>query len=257
MLRSFKRARLSRLGLLCTAAVGTSLIGTGTAVAAPCTPTPAMRDGHPLTAAVYDPGAPVTGTVDATGCDIGVYTDAGTTTITGATIQNARYFGVLTENPAAATNVSNSTIQNIGDMPFDGAQHGIGIEWASGSTGSIDSSTVQQYQKGGVVVTDSGTGASVTNDTIHGLGQVAFIAQNGVQVSDGATGTVSGNLITDNYYTGCSNQDAAKTGCVPYVATGLLLYNVDPSQVSRSNNLYRNDQRNEYVGTAASVSAHS
>lgn len=258
MLRSIKprRAVVSRLGLICGAGIAVSLIGAQAAAAAPCTATPAVRDGHPLTAAMYDPATPVTGTVDATGCDIGVYTDSGHTSIVGATVENAKYFGVLTEY-GGSTDVSDSTVENIGDAVFSGTQHGIGIEWSSASSGSVDSSTIERYQKGGVVVAGSGTTASVTNDTVSGLGRVPFIAQNGVEFIDGATGTVSGNLITDNYYTGCSNQDAKATGCIPYVATGLLLDNVDPSQVNRSNNQYRDDQRNQYVAPAAQVAAHS
>jgi hypothetical protein len=258
MLRSFepRRVIVSRLGLICGAGIAVSFISAQAAAAAPCTPTPAVRDGHPLTAAYYDPVGPVMGKVDASGCDIGVYTDSGHTTVVYATVENAKYFGVLTEN-GGSTDISDSIVQNIGDVPFSGDQHGIGIEWASGSSGSVDNSIVEQYQKNGVVVADSGTSASVTNDTVTGLGQVSFIAQNGVEFIDGATGTVSGNLITDNYYTGCSNQDAKATGCTPYVATGVLLYDVDPSQVNRSNNQYRDDQRNEYLAPTAQVAAHS
>jgi hypothetical protein len=243
--------------MICGAGVAISLAGAQAAAAAPCTPTPAFRDGHFLTAQVYDPTGPVTGTIDATGCDIGVYTDSGQTVVVGATVENAKYFGILTEGSTASTDVSDSTVQNIGDVPFSGAQHGIGIEWAAGSTGSVDSSTVQQYQKNGVVIADSGTSASVTNDTVTGHGQTPVIAENGIEFIDGSSGSASGNLITDNYYTGCSNRDAAKTGCIPYVATGLLLDNVDPSQVSRSKNTYRDDQRNEYVAPTAEVSAQS
>ena len=38
-----------------------------------CTPTGLMRDGINLTAALVNPSGPVTGTVNATGCNIGVY----------------------------------------------------------------------------------------------------------------------------------------------------------------------------------------
>ena len=53
-----------------------------------------------------------------------------------------------------------------------------------------------------------GSSAVITNNTGTGLGPVNFIAPNGIQVSRGATGTVTGNTISGNVYTGCSHQDA-------------------------------------------------
>src|SRR3954447_25710840 len=110
------------------AAVVASLAFAGQAWAAPCLPTTFIQDSHPLTAAQINPAA-VTGPVDATGCDIGVYFDDGAVhSVSGATIENAFYYGVLTRNPGTVTNISNSEIRFIGDavggmfLPT-GAQH--------------------------------------------------------------------------------------------------------------------------------------
>ena len=46
-----------------------------------------------------------------------------------------------------------------------------------------------------------------------GSGQVGYIAQNGIQVSFGATATVWGNIVSGNWYTPPTNE-----------ACGLLLY---------------------------------
>ena len=94
----------------------------------------------------------------------------------------------------------------------------------------------------------------MTNNTVAGEGQIDYIAQNGIQFGYGASGSVTGNTITGNWWTGCSNQDAAKTGCTPWVSTGLLLYDVDANAVNVSNNTYRDDQRNKYLLTSASLS---
>ena len=91
---------------------------------ATCTPTGFYRDGIDLTAAKI--GGKVTGDLDATGCDIGVYYGPGTKgSVKKATIKNAKYFGVV--NYRGKVNVKNSTISQIGNTPFDGSQHGVGI----------------------------------------------------------------------------------------------------------------------------------
>jgi len=209
-----------------------------------CTPT---TDG---TAAIVDQPT-VTGVVDATGCDIGVYYSSVNGTIYHAEIFGARKYGVF--NKGMSVTITNSSVHNIGDMPFSGNQYGVGIYYRGGAIGLIDSNVVSFYQKGGIVVDGIGSSAIITNNTVTGLGPVNFIAQNGIQVSRGATGTVSGNTISGNAYTGCSHQDAAKTGCIPYVSAGLLLYDVDANAIDKSHNTYRDDQFNMLLLTSASL----
>src|SRR5689334_16496997 len=94
--------------ILATAAVvATTALGVASqASAAPCTATPFMQDGRPLTAQLVNP-ATVTGPVDATGCDIAVYFDDGAAhTVNAATIQNAFYYGVLTVGPRTSAAIS-------------------------------------------------------------------------------------------------------------------------------------------------------
>jgi hypothetical protein len=179
-------------------------------------------------------------------------------------VENATQYGVFVDGGKGdvSVDVSDSSIHNIGDVPFDGAQHGNAIYYYGYNTtgtvsGTVSGNTVYQYQKGGIITNGGNASTVVTDNTVTGLGPVSFIAQNGVQFGVGATGSASGNQISANDYTGCSNQDAAKTGCIPYVSTGLLLYGVDPSQVSRSNNQYGDDQRNQYVAPASELTAHS
>jgi hypothetical protein len=229
------------------AVAGTLALG-GQAWAAPCMPTDFMQDGRPLTAQQVNPAA-VTGTVDATGCDIAVYFNDGQDhTVGGATIQNAFYYGVLTRNPGTTANISNSEIKNIGDavgstfLPT-GAQHGVGAAWRGGSDGTLDTTYVHQYQKNGVLVANPGTNVTVSNSHVQGLGPVNFIAQNGVQYSDHSAGEVRNNLIEDNEYTGPQNT----------FSTGLLLFDIEPPDIKRSLNHYRDDDRNEIVIPSSSL----
>jgi hypothetical protein len=236
--------------LLAAAVAATSLapFGLAPAQAAGCTITDFMQDGHPLTASQVNPAA-VTGTVDATGCDIAVYfNDAASHTVDAAVIENAFYYGVLVRNPGTSATITNSEVRFIGDgnggmfLPT-GAQHGNGIRFRDGASGLVDNSYIHHYQKGGVVVSNPGTTATVTNSHVQGLGPVDFIAQNGIQYSDHSAGEVRGNLIEDHEYTG--PQDT--------FSTGLLLFDIEPPQIKRSLNHYRDNDRNEVVIPSASL----
>lgn len=190
-----------------------------------CTTTGFFRDGINLTAPanLINPTSTVTGTADATGCDIGVYYSSagtGTGSVDGAAISGAKYFGVV--NNGRIVNVTNSSVSNIGNVPFDGTQHGVAIFYTtenpagtpSGSaSGTVSGNTVSNYQKGGITVRGVGASATIQDNTVTGLGPVDFIAQNGIQVSFGASGLVHGNTVAGNDYT-----PAGTTSC------GILLY---------------------------------
>ena len=255
--------RVTGMSTIAAALTGAAMaVGAGAASAAPCTPVSTSKGT--LTAAVVD--ASVSGAVDASGCDIGAYYDkvGSGESVSSADISGAKQYGVFVDGGKGdvSVDVTDSSIHNIGDTPFDGVQYGNAIYYYGYNTpgtvsGTVRGNTVYEYQKGGIIVNGGNASADVTDNAVTGLGPVDFIAQNGIQLGFSATGVVSGNQISGNAYTGCSNQDAAKTGCIPYVSTGLLLYDVDASRVGRSNNHYRDDQRNEYVATAASVNARS
>lgn len=230
------------------------------AFAAPaCTPTGFFRDGINLTAAQI--GGDVAGPLDATGCDIGVYySPSSINSVSDADIFGARYYGVV--NQGGAVDVTSSKIHDIGNNPFDGSQHGVGVYYASvdngsaGSqpscdstrttTGTIDGNTISAYQKGGVVINCAGADVTVTNNTVTGLGRVDFIAQNGIQVSRGAGGVVRGNNVSDNFYTGTVGVGPNPGGQNPpgweYTSGGILLYQAGDVKVAQ--NKFSGNQRN-------------
>lgn len=222
-----------------------SVLATSSVVtAATCTSTGYVKDSRDLTAAQI--GGDVTGTLDATGCDIGVYYAPGTRgTVNNADIFGATYYGVLANG--ADVNVLNSQVHNIGNTPFDGSQHGVGILYINGASGLIDGNSVYQYQKGGIVVTGTGTTATVTNNDVRGLGPVDFIAQNGIQVSRGAVATVRGNTISDNFYTGHVGVGPNPGGQNPpgweYFSAGLLLFQAGDG-TKASNNHFSGNEHN-------------
>jgi hypothetical protein len=184
--------------------------GAAAGAAANCTPTGFSPDGINLTAAEFNPAGTVTGPIDAGGCNIGVYFGPGHTgTVSRATVENANYFGIV--NDGGTVSVTNSTVKNIGDTPFDGMQKGVGIYFAKdgNSKGTIQSNTVSSYQKNGIVVDGVGSSASISGNTVTGRGQRLDIAQNGIEVGYGATATVSDNTVSENAYIGNSGASAA------------------------------------------------
>jgi parallel beta-helix repeat protein len=196
------------------------------ATALTCTPTGFYRDGINMTAAQI--GGNVTGSLDAGGCNIGVYYDNTTSgNVTGATIFGANYFGVVVNGDVGAVsdNVTGSTIHDIGETPLNGTQHGVAIYYrAFGGTasGTISGNTLTNYQKGGIT-TNGSVSATITNNTVTGQGPVDYIAQNGIQVGYGAKATVTGNTVTGNAYTGANLASSAGILVVggPCFGTGL------------------------------------
>jgi hypothetical protein len=205
--------------LLCLVALAAVLAPTSQARAATCSPTGFIRDGIDLTAALINP-ASVPSPLDATGCNIGVYYDTGVATLNQVDIYGANYFGVMVNGDAnpVVVHVTRNLIHNIGEVPFNGTQHGVGIYlrafFSASITGEVVSNTVTGYQKGGIVA--NGIGVKISNlDSNHvvGIGHVDFIAQNGIQIGYGAKpGSIRSNVVTGNSYIGTPGDGSASGG---------------------------------------------
>ncbi len=94
-----------------------------------CAPTGFFRDSINMTAALINPPS-VTGVVDATGCNIGVYYGPGSQgLIRNADIFGANSFGVLAngDDDDVTLDILSSNIHNIGENPRNGTQHGVAI----------------------------------------------------------------------------------------------------------------------------------
>ncbi len=187
----------------------------------PCTTAP---DG--LTAAQL--GGNVTGTLDATGCNIGVYYGTGTApgSVHDADIFGANYYGVLVDG--TSVDVSGSSIHDIGESPLNGAQHGNAVVYQDGASGTISGNTVSNYQKNGITIRDPDSAAVVSDNVVTGEGPISYIAQNGIQISYGASALVQGNTVSGNWYTSAT-----------WTACGLLFYQANGVK-QQANNLFAN-----------------
>ncbi len=205
-------------------AIGIVLVSASQA-SAQCTATGFFRDGINMTAASINPTA-LTSPVNATGCNIGVYFDhtmiGGVGNVLKVDIYGANYFGILVNGDGGSVqvNIKDSLIHNIGEVPFNGAQHGAGIYvrafFAGVVTGEITGNTVYAYQKGGIVVNGPGGKISkVNSNRVVGQGHVSYIAQNGIQVGYGAMpypSQVAGNAVFANSYIGTPGDGSSSAG---------------------------------------------
>jgi parallel beta-helix repeat protein len=113
-------------------------------------------------------------------------------------------------------------ITDIRDAPappnVSGCQNGVAIlvgRQVEGTTGSarIIGNVVENYQKNGPTVDNDGSYAEIAHNRILGVGPTVTIAQNGIQVSRGATAEIRHNFVAENIYT---------PG--PDASTGILFY---------------------------------
>jgi len=172
------------------AGVATSHIST--TKAAVCTPTGFFRDAINMTAAMINPPGTVSGNVDATGCNIGIYYSASSGNVKGANVFGANYFGVLVNGDVSVVNVdvTNSSIHDIGETPLNGSQHGVAIYYRAlgvgAARGKIWNNQVARYQKNGITVNGPGIDVSIRENTVSGEGPIPYTAQNGIQAGYGA-----------------------------------------------------------------------
>jgi parallel beta-helix repeat protein len=157
---------------------------------------------------------------------------ATTTGSSGCSIDNV---GIYFRN--ASGSIVNSAVSYIGlnpDGSITGCQEGLGVFIESyGGTASVTmtGNSIHDFDKNGITADGSAATLVATNNAVTGAGPTPLIAQNGIQVSDGAKGTVNSNVVSSVDYTPSST-----------AATGILFYlaaddgQVNNNVVSDSNN---------------------
>ena len=129
---------------------------------------------------------------------------------------NNRFVGIAYHN--AGGTIDGVEVKNIRHTPFNGVQGGTGIygyanDAASPHTLTVRDSFVHDYQKNGITMSGAGLTAHVTGNTVTGAGPTDQIAQNGIQFSLGATGTIEGNTVSGHRYTGASTRPPRASSC--------------------------------------------
>jgi parallel beta-helix repeat protein len=142
--------------------------------------------------------------------------------------------GVYYQNASGTMNFVVARNQAL-SQALNGCQSGEGIFVQSGygSSGSatvaVENSSVHSYQKNGITADGSATVATISSNYVVGQGPTTGAAENGIQVSDGATGTIANNKVVDDVYS------PGTAG-----ASGILIY--DSGSLSISSNTVSNTQ---------------
>ena len=123
-------------------------------------------------------------------------------------------YGVRVDMGGSADILGNH-ITEIRDTPFSGCQNGVGVQVGrlfdpmppdlrppdiTVGTANIIGNVIDKYQKNGVTIDNAGSSAEIKHNRILGIGPTAVIAQNGAQVSRGATAEIEHNFIAYNIY---------------------------------------------------------
>jgi len=134
--------------------------------------------------------------------------------------------GIFYQNASGTVNHVAIRYQYQGPNAVNGCQSGLGIfaeeNNAFGATKiTVENSSVHDYNKNGITVSGldvpGNVTATITGNYVVGVGATSAIAQNGIEISSGATGKVTGNTVTDDVYI---NPEGG-----PYAsASGILLY---------------------------------
>ncbi len=210
---------------------------------------------HPVTQApqsVIEVCAAKAGGVNSSGVSVSI----SHVTIEGQWVSNVCYdslYGLLVEG-GASVSLTDSIVQKIGgDATTDGCQGGVDVEAGSSVTDqigrvSLTNDTIESYQKNGITVDGPGSTGKITGVAVTGAGPTTAIAQNGIQISLGATGTVTDSTITGNNYTGSAY--ATSAGILVFGGGGSVCGNGKISPLVKRASFQHNTLINNDIGVA-------
>lgn len=143
-------------------------------------------------------------------------------------------------------------VLRVRSTPLDGVQAGVGI-FGGNNAGTfaleVGDTRVLDFQKNGTVFTGAGYAVNIHDCTITGAGATGLTAQNGIQISFGADGTVTNCAVSGTYYTGPT-----------FTATGQLFFDAGTVNVTGGSvtdcqtGTYYIDTDGQMLGTSTSSS---
>jgi len=140
--------------------------------------------------------------------------------------------GIYYQNASGALQAVATRNQTL-SADLTGCQSGEGIFVQSGygSNGranvTVQASSVHSFQKNGITGDGFETCLTVLNSYISGQGATTGAAENGIQVSDGAAGTLIGNTVFDDIWAPDTSSDTgdAASGILIYASQGVTITN--------------------------------
>ncbi len=153
---------------------------------------------------------------------------------------NNRFVGLAYYN--AGGTADNLTVTGVRHSPLNSVQNGLAIyarvNDATPRNLTISNSLVQDYQKNGITVAGADLTVEITGNTVTGSGDTTLIAQNGVQVSDGAVADIHDNDISGHQYSGSAGGADFLTDTQ---STGVLLLQAGAGTIVDNNDIDGND----------------
>jgi hypothetical protein len=166
-------------------------------------------------------------------------------------------YGILVGG-GATLRFDDSAVIAAGAYPLNGCQGGIGLQVGMSWTKpvevghlSMSDSWVSGYQKNGVTIDGYHSTATITYTTVSATGPTQQIAQNGIQVSDGAVADISYSTVTGNE---CSDNAApcGSNGLNDTQSAGILFYAAVKGSVVSHSVISDNDMGVYYSANPAS-----
>ncbi len=171
-----------------------------------------------------------------------VQNTTGPVTITNLTIDgtgngiadcNTDLQGIRFENGSGTVNYVVTQNQIPGGI-FGSCATGEGMVAQASSGNSVvtfEDSSIVNYNKNGITVSDPNSKATITGNFVQGAGAAALAVQNGIQLGYGAKGSISVNNVNDNNNAG-----------PPYAADILLIDAAENGGISVNSNILGNSQ---------------
>ncbi|MFA5841913.1 MAG: peptidoglycan-binding protein [Candidatus Paceibacterota bacterium] len=210
----------------------------------------AVADGGTITvgAGTYNEKLSITKSVTLIGSGILVAQGAG---VNAPTID-----GVDSVNPATITINSDTTPITVVIRNLNIAHGGSGVDVLQNATVTVDKNTITGYYKNGITYGPNslpgsgGVSGTVSNNIVTGSGLVA-VAQNGIQISEGNTATISNNWVSNNL---CNAVSCGADWYLTTQASGILL-DGSAGTVTVSGNTVENNDMGIYNAPTSGASS--
>jgi len=121
----------------------------------------------------------------------------------------------------ATLDFGHSAVTAAGAVPINGCQGGIGVLVISSHLKMWDAA-ISGYQKNGITLKGKGTSATIESTTVTGAGPTPVIAQNGIEVADGAAASIDGSTVSGNE---CDHPVCGPDSLNQTQSTGVLFFN--------------------------------
>jgi Right handed beta helix region len=124
----------------------------------------------------------------------------------------------------ATLDFTDSAVTAAGAVPLNGCQGGIGVKVTDGHL-KMQDDAISGYQKDGIRVQNAGSTAAVSNVEVTGAGPTPDIAQNGIEILYGASGSITGSKVSGNE---CDHPSCGPDSVNQSQGAGFLLLDAAP-----------------------------